>query len=162
MNDTRHLPGDGLSRTALRSAAQADHVPFTPPHPQPLRTELVGDANLIELAGVRPQLDWVIGILLRVQFSTYRRTGHIISYADEYVWRRIKMFNRYATLPNIHCRCIRCNCRALLLDWYCALDWQHPELIAKIKARQSLSDPVSDAYRSECQGEALLARLLWP
>jgi hypothetical protein len=138
-----------------RSAALRRPQSGTPPTISlgvPVRTELVGDANLAYEGLRSPGAMVLCGLLLRVQIRTYKRTGHIISYADEYVMRKIRNHAKRATLPNCYARCMRCNCPALLIDWCAAVELADDPLMASRRFDPAGHIPVDKAFFAECKG----------
>lgn len=117
------------------------------------RDALVGDAALLDLAVLSPAHSVLCGLLLRAQISTYRCTGHIISYADEYAMRKIRNHARRGTVPTMYCRCMRCGCLALLFDWLVACDLAADPLMAERRWPPGKRQVVDRSFFAECAGE---------
>lgn len=123
------------------------------------RAQMVGDARLLDLALESPGANLLAGILLRCQLATYRRRGHILSYSDEYVWRRLRTARSGCRLPNVYVRCMRCGCAALLLDW-CIATHMDTEPLRPPGRRRGRSEQISGEYLGQCGGHELAASAL--
>jgi hypothetical protein len=114
--------------------------------------QLVGDDHLLLLGLRSAGHKELCRVLLRTQIKTYKTTRHIICYADEYVYRSIRNAGKTGRLPNIYCRCMRCGCIALLLDWVVAsYSLGHYKDMPKVRVRKQ-HDPLDHQFQEPCPG----------
>lgn len=142
---------DDSSRSAALRRPQSG-TPEPPSSKADGRTDLVGDFFLLDLGWESPQAAVLCAVLLKVQIGTYRATGHIISFADEYARRRIRTHSRRRFIPKMYCRCMRCGCLALLIDWCVARDLADDPLMAGRRFPAGGRQPVSTEFYKECTG----------
>lgn len=141
-----------------RAAALRRPQGGTPPEPlseDQALNQLVGDIALIDLGQQSASHAVLCGVLLRVQIRTYRRHGHIISYSDEYTMRRIRNAAKTGRLPHIYCRCLRCGCLALLLDWCVAVDLADDPVMPARRFAALSHRPVDDKFYHACEGSKI-------
>ncbi len=117
--------------------------------------QLVGDEALILLGLQSPCHAALCGVLLRTQIQTYKATRHIISYSDEYSMRRIRNAAKTGRLPNIYCRCMRCGCLALLLDWAVAVYQIDMPLQQPGRPGVGVRIPTNNDFRGRCTGNEI-------
>ncbi len=142
---------NATSRSAVLRRPQSG----TPPEESlgdTFRTELVGDEALLTMGQTSGGHRLLCGTLLRAQIATYSRLGHIISFSDEYVMRKIKTAGYTGRLPNIWCRCLRCGCLAHLLDWCVAVDLAGDRLKVDRRWANRKTAPIDRRFMAECQG----------
>lgn len=152
---------DGTSRSAALRRPQGG-TPPTPLSENAPADELVGDQALVWLGLQSATHAALCGTLLRAQIRTYKRTRHIISFQDEYSMRRIRNAARTGRLPAIYCRCMRCGCIALLIDWCAAADLADDPTMPTRRWPDGKRQPVSDAFFRPCTGSELMQEeLFW-
>jgi hypothetical protein len=84
---------------------------------------LVLDTRIMDLAPMYIGKPRYALALAQGQALTYARTGHVLAFNDEYVWRRLKSEMREdGQLPAVRVRCMRCWAVAGLHDWVNSCD----------------------------------------
>ena len=90
--------------------------------------------------------------LAQIQSRTWRNTGHLLAYNDEYVWRRLKEGRDSFKLPDLRVRCMRCYAVASLKDWDGSC-WLEPDQRARIlEGIVSPQNQRSFRFMRNCEG----------
>lgn len=79
--------------------------------------ELIADSWFMELGELSDGHALMAGVLLKTQLDTFRKTGHLLDFSQEYVRRKLTSTTSVLRLGNMYCRCLRCGCRQRLAYW---------------------------------------------
>jgi hypothetical protein len=118
---------------------------------------LLVDQKLIELGLQSRGHRALCKLLLDAQASCFGSTGHIISYADEYIMRRIRRGGGDSKVPNVYARCMRCGCLALLLDWCAAASLALGYVDFGHLYPDGARHPVDNSFWHPCNGSRIAA-----
>jgi hypothetical protein len=121
---------------------------------------VIVDRALLDMRLARRDSKDVVLLLAKVQYRAFASTGHILSYADEYVWRKIKRSIEIGRIPTIYVRCMRCGCLAHFAHWAIAVDYLDAPLLPGRRLTSSAPEPTNPIYRDRCKGDIEAAGLL--
>jgi hypothetical protein len=113
--------------------------------------DLIADSWIMDLAERSEEHHQLAGVLLKVQLDTFRKTGHLLDYSQEYVHRRFQTNPYVLQLRNVYVRCLRCGCVQRLVYWIEAVGFNQEARDTRIQS----ADPGKGntvVYLEQCMG----------
>lgn len=118
------------------------------------------DTRLMDLAPVYHGKPTYASDLAHIQAITFRESGHLLAYNDEYVWRRLKAWDSRQGLPDLRIRCVFCYAVASLKDWARAAHraaGSRADLLERLKQGRPGSN---ERFLMNCDGHVHAAAIL--
>lgn len=123
-------------------------------------TVIVVDSWLIDLAGKGEQYRKPAYVLAKAQLELAKNTGHMLSYSDPYIRRKLIERLEKGSMPGIMVRCLRCEVWAHLRDWIKASGWSDEQRFALWSEMSEKHGLARAQFLKPCPGEFVAAAVI--